>query len=142
MSDPIDVVDPSPRAIKNMVVQLGSKRYEKAVSSCKFTPSVPSAVEFRGGTPDAVYKDQGSATWDAVITAAADYEDPDSFFNFCLDHEGETATITYKPDAAGTFARQADITIVAPEIGGDVGAFPTVTLTMPCLTKPKAPAAG
>jgi hypothetical protein len=130
------LIDPSPKAIKNMLVQVGTNQYEKAVSSCKFTPTAPSAVEFRGGTPDAVYTDQGSATWAAVITAAQDWEDEDSFVNFCLDHEGESATITYKPDAAGAFGLTATITIVAPEVGGDIGAFPTTTLTMPCNQKP------
>lgn len=130
------VIDPSPQAIKNMLVQVGTDSYEKAVSSCKFTPSAPSAVEFRGGTPDAVYKDQGAATYDAVITAVQDYEDEDSFVNFCFDHAGEQATITFKPEASGTFGVTADITIAAPEIGGDVGAYPVTTLTMPCNNKP------
>lgn len=130
------VINPSPKAIKNMLVQIGTDSYEKAVSSCKFVPSAPSPVEFRGGTPDAVYTDQAPSTWAAQITLAQDYEDEDSFFNFCLDHEGETATITYKPDAAGTFGMTAPVTIVAPEVGGDVGAFPTTSLTFPCNAKP------
>lgn len=135
------VIDPSPKAIKNMVVQLGTDSYEKAVSSCKFVPTAPGAVEFRGGTPDAVYTDQAAATWAAQITAAQDFEDADSFVNFCLDHEGETATITFKPDAAGTFGLTADVTIVAPEVGGDVGTFPTTSLTFPCNAKPTRVAA-
>ena len=65
----------------------------------------------------------------ANVTLIQDWENPDSLFNFCLAHAGETLAAEYTPVAGGgdTAAR---ITIVPPTIGGAVGVFVESTLAM------------
>lgn len=117
---------PTPQ--KNLVLTIGTDSYEQHVSSVAFVPS-QSSIEWKGGTPDAVFTDVSSPSWVCNVTAVQDWNTPDSLFNYLLDNEGAQATVTYKPDAAGTFGITSEITLVAPQIGGAVNAYNEATLS-------------
>jgi hypothetical protein len=119
----------SPQVQKNLTLLVGTDSYEKHVSAVAWEPSI-AQQEWRGGTPDAVFTDSGAPTWVANITLIQDWENPDSFFNFCLEHAGESVTAEYHPVAGGQFKITATITIVPPTIGGPVGEFVEATLAM------------
>lgn len=118
----------SPTPQKNLLLTIGTDSYEQHVSTVAFVPT-STAITWRGGTPDAVFTDTTSPTWVCNVTAVQDWENPASLFNFLLDNAGETAQVTYKPDAAGLFGVAAEITIVAPQIGGAVNAYNESTLS-------------
>lgn len=122
-------VDVTPIMQKNLVLTIGTSSYEKHVSSVSWEPS-SSQQEWRGGTPDAVFTDSAAPTWTANVTMIQDWENPDSMFNFCLQHAGEQVSATYKPDSDGAFSIVATITIVPPTIGGPVGQFVESTIQM------------
>ena len=119
----------TPKVLKNLTLLVGTDSYEKHVSSVAWEPSIEQQT-WRGGTPDATFTDSGAPTWVANVTLIQDWENPDSFFNFCLAHAGETVTTEYRPVAGGQFKITADITIVPPTIGGAVGAFTEATIAM------------
>ena len=119
----------SPQVQKNLTLLVGTDSYEKHVSAVAWEPSI-TQQEWRGGTPDAVFTDSGAPTWVANVTLIQDWENPDSFFNFCLAHAGESIVAVYTPVAGGEFNITATITIVPPTIGGPVGEFVEATLAM------------
>jgi hypothetical protein len=119
----------SPEVQKNLQLMIGSDEYQKHVSSVAWEPST-SQVEWRGGTPDAVFTDSAAPTWTANFVLIQDWENPDSLFNFLLAHAGESAEISYKPVAAGEFSIDATVTLVAPAIGGAVGQYVEATVVM------------
>lgn len=119
-----------PRSIKNFRLKLAESNYELHASNVNWTKTT-NQVEWKGGTPDAVYADSTVGSHLANITLVHDYENQDSLFNFMIDHEGEQASVEYKPDADGTFTQTATITIVAPDVGGAVGAFGESTVACP-----------
>lgn len=122
-------IDVAPRAQKNLRLSIGADTFEKHVSSVQWAPS-SSTVEWRGGTPDAVFTDITSETWTASVTLIQDWETEDSLANFLLEHAGEKVTAAYKPDADGTFEITAEITLASPAIGGAVNAFNESTVAM------------
>lgn len=123
-----------PRTIKNFVLELEGDTYEKHANNVNWTKTT-NTVEWRGGTPDAIYTDSTVGSHVCNITLVHDYENPDSLFNWMIDHEGQQVEVQYKPDVAGTFTQTATITIVAPDAGGAAGAFGESTVACPS-TKP------
>lgn len=129
-------IEADPRVVKNIRVKIGDDNYELHVQSVKFARTVPKPVTYQGGTPDAQYSGSSSSSDHAVkIKIPHDYENADSAYNFFRGNEGATAVLEYKPDADGAYTETATITIVAPDPGGDYGAFHESELTMPS-TKP------
>lgn len=122
-------IDVAPRAQKNLKLTIGADTFEKHVSSVQWTPS-SSTVEWRGGTPDAVFTDTTAETWTANVTLIQDFETEDSLANFLLENAGEKVTAKYKPQADGDFEITADITLSSPAIGGAVNAFNESTVAM------------
>jgi len=112
----------SPKVMKNLRLKVGDDNYETHVSSVDWTPS-SSQQTWQGGTPEASFTDSSASTWVCNITAVQDFETPDSFVNFCLEHEGEQVGIEFQRDAADTHKFTSTITIVAPKIGGTVGQY-------------------
>lgn len=123
------VMPVSPEVQKNLQLMIGLDEYQKHVSSVSWEPST-SQVEWRGGTPDAVFTDSAAPTWTANFVLIQDWENPDSLFNFLLAHAGETAEVSYKPVAAGEFSIAATVTLAAPAIGGAVGQYVEATIVM------------
>lgn len=124
----------APRTTKNMRLRVGANNYEKHANNVKWGKSTTN-VEWRGGTPDAVFSDSSVGSHTCSITLVHDYQNPDSLFNWMIDHEGEQVEVEWKPDPSGAFTQTATITIVAPDTGGAIGAFGEDTLACPS-TKP------
>lgn len=122
-------IDVAPRAQKNLKLTIGLDTYEKHVSNVQWLPA-GSTIEWRGGTPDAVFTDVTSPTWTANITLVQDWETEDSLANFLLDMAGEKVEVKYKPDADGRFEITATITLAPPAIGGAVNEFNESTVAM------------
>lgn len=122
-------IDVAPVAQKNLQLTVGTDTYEKHVSSVQWTPA-SSTIEWRGGTPDAVFTDVSSPTWTANLTLVQDWETEDSLCNFLLDHAGEQVLVKYKPQVDGDFEITATVTITPPAIGGAVNAFNESTVAM------------
>ena len=122
-------IEAAPRLVKHIEFTVGTSSYSKHVNSVRYARS-SSMQEWRGGTPDAVYSDETSPTYTCEIIGIQDWESDDSLCNFLLDHEGETLTMKYKPHHDGAVAFESEVKIVAPEIGGAVGAYNEFTVTM------------
>lgn len=125
----------APRLVRHITLTVGNTSFSKHVNNCTFTPTASSS-EWRGGTPDAVFTDSPPASWANALTFVQDWETENSLCNYMLEHDGEKADIIYKPQAEGSVSFLAEVTIVAPTIGGAVGAFNESTVTMPS-TRPE-----
>jgi len=123
-----------PRSIKNFLLQIGTDTYELHASTVVWGKTT-TQVQWKGGTPDAVYTDSVVGDHLCNITLVHDYQNEDSLFNWMIDHEGEQAEVTYRPDADGDFVQTATITVVAPDVGAAVGTFGESTIACPS-TKP------
>ena len=123
------------RLVKQISLQVGTDHFSKHVNNCTYTPS-SSQQEWRGGTPDAVFTDSTASTWALALTFIQDWETEQSLCNFLLEHEGESATLTYMPHADGEVSFTSTVQLVAPTIGGAVGSFNESTVTLGS-TKPE-----
>ncbi len=119
----------TPRLVKHISLTVGTDSFSKHVNSVKYARSA-SMQEWRGGTPEAVFTDETSPTYTVEMTGIQDWETATSLCNFLLEHEGETADFEYKPHFDGKVSFISEVTIVAPEIGGPVGAYNEFTVTM------------
>ena len=124
----------APRAIKHLSIVIDDVEYNRHVNDFKVTPTTPT-VNWKGGTPDALYADSGPSTHVATANLVHDYQNPESFYNFLLEHQGEQASIAYKPDIDGVFTATTTVTLVPPIIGGVVDNFNSSTVSMGA-TKP------
>lgn len=124
----------TPTAVKNMLVKIGADSFELHANNVKWSKNT-TQVEWQGGTPSANYVDVVESTHACAINLVHDYQNEDSLFNFLIDHEGETAVVTYRPDAEGDFVQTATLTLVAPDTGGEMRKHHESTVTCPS-TKP------
>ncbi len=116
------------RPQKDLTLQIGADSYEAHVSNVLFSNST-STISWQGGSPDALLSDTVEGPWTAAITMVQDWQNPDSLCNFMLEHAGEVASVTYKPQQDGAFAVEAEITLVSPAIGGPVNQYNESTVT-------------
>lgn len=114
--------------------------YNRHCSSFVVTPT-QNQLTWKGGTEDAVLRDVAAPEWAAAAVMVQDVDNTESLFNLMLDHAGEKATIRYMPNSEGKFAREIDVTLVAPAWGGEIGAYATATCTMPVEGQPRKPEA-
>ncbi|GLK17742.1 hypothetical protein [Herbiconiux flava] len=140
MAAPIAV---KPIVLRDIIVSLDGKRFERAVSSAAFTPSA-STVTWQGGTPDSTFTDVSPATWTCGLTFAQDWVTPGSLALYLHANEGKTVPGIFAPQNGIGPTFTADIVITAGAIGGAIGAVPEGTVTLGCQGKPQivpAPAA-
>lgn len=104
-------------AVKNMRLRIGAHNYELHANNVQWTPNI-TQLRWPGGTPEAEVLDAILEGWACAVTVAHDYQNPDSLYNFMLQHAGETAEIEWRPDPAGPFVTEATIVVVPPAIGG------------------------
>ncbi|MDH6181814.1 hypothetical protein M2152_001996 [Microbacteriaceae bacterium SG_E_30_P1] len=123
-------VPATPAAVKNMRLQIGTDTFELHANNVLWSKNTQQ-VQWQGGTPDASYSDLSEDTHACAINLVNDYQNEDSLFNFLIDHAGETAAISYRPDAEEDFVQTATITLVAPNTGGGMRAFHEQTVTCP-----------
>lgn len=123
------------KSVKNIRLKIGTTdTYELHANNVTWSKNT-TTTEWNGGTPDASYSDSVVTSHTCAITLAKDYQNEDSLFNWMIDHEGETVTIEYRPDAEADFVQTATITVVAPDTGGAMRQFHEQTVTCPS-TKP------
>ena len=125
----------NPRLVKHITLTIGDVMFSKHVNNVLFTPS-SSTQTWQGGTPDATFSESTTPTYTCDLTGIQDWETEDSLCNFLLEHEGEVASLEYKPQASGTVTFAADVTIAAPPVGGAVGVYNEFSVSMGS-TKPE-----
>lgn len=124
----------TPLFMKDVLFQVGTDSYEKALSQVEFVPA--SSVEtFTALSPGAVYTDASPATWTCVLTFVQDWGTADSLCNYLFDNEGSTVSATFEPIAGGPTIT-ADIVIVPGSIGGTIGGATTSSVTLGVVGKP------
>lgn len=126
------------KVLKHLTLTIGTDSYSGHVSSAQLTPS-SGTVEWRGGTPEAVLTDTTAATWTFVLAVLQDYT-AGSLFRYLLEHEGETATVTFKPNADDDFTEYFQATIAAPAVGGAVNQYNESQVTLGVQGKPSTTA--
>lgn len=101
--------------------------YQAAISGVTFTPT-SSAASWTGIGGDA-YTEQSSPTWVAGIDYVQDWDTPDSFSNFLMEHSGETLPCSFTPKRGGR-PLTANLSIVPGPIGGAGQAYATATVSL------------
>lgn len=104
-------------AVKNMRLRIGAHNYELHANNVQWTPNI-TRTRWQGGTPEAIVLESNVDGWEAALTVAHDYQNPDSLYNFLLQHAGESAEIEWRPDPTGPFVTEATIVLEPPAIGG------------------------
>lgn len=102
--------------------------YAGSCSSVRAEPG-GSTSTFYGMKPRAVYSERGD--WQLAIAFADDYDAADSLWSFLYDHEGEQATIEFRPRADGV-GFSVDATLLSGGIGGETRNVATSTVTLEC----------
>lgn len=132
-------IEVSPIVLRNVLLTLGTDGYQKHVSGVTFTPS-GSIISWSGLTPDAQFSFPSTITWTCVLNYAQDWETPNSLSRFLFEHEGETISAVFEPEAGGQ-GFTAEIIVLPGAIGGDVNTVPVGSVTLGVKGRPKlAPA--
>jgi len=128
-----------PIVLKNATFKVGTDNYEAATSGVTFVPSTStSTVTFKGLTPTASFSfpTTSPSEWVCNIDYAQDWSTATSLSNYLHDHEGETVTVEFVPEAGtGAPSFTADVTIAPGQIGGSVDQVATSSVSLGC-TKP------
>lgn len=119
-----------PFVLKDALLKIDADNFEAAVSEVRFTPS-SSQQTFKGIAPNSSKTDTTLASWVCVLSFAQDWDEPASLANKLLENEGDTVAAEFIPRNGGPGSTKftANITLVAPEIGGAVDAFATSSVT-------------
>jgi hypothetical protein len=130
----------NPLYMSESKITIGGTAFEAEISSVKLTPTTPSAT-FKGLKRGSSFTKSGLASWVAGLNFGQDHEAATSLSNYLFDHEGEELPYTIEPIDGGTgFA--GTLIAQAGEIGGDVDAFGTASVTLPVQGKPTRTFAG
>jgi hypothetical protein len=127
------------RVQKNLRIKVGTDNYEKQVNNVNWPGKT--GLRWRGGTPDAVVMDTAAIDETCNITLIEAPGDPESFWSFCFDHDGEEAEVEYLYDADDEVKFTATIMILRPQLGGPVNQFNEVTIAFPSTPPVKVPVA-
>lgn len=119
-----------PFVLKDAVFTVETDSYEAHVSTVKFTPTVET-ITWVGLTPSSAFSDSSSATWECALSLAQDWTTANSLAQYLLDHAGESVQAVFSPKGAttGSPVFTATITLVPPEIGGDVNTVQVSSVT-------------
>lgn len=130
----------NPTYMTESKVTLGANDFEAEVSGFRLTPTYSSG-EWKGLAPGSVFQKSGKAVWALGLNFGQDHEAATSLSTYLFEHEGEEVAYSVEPLDGGT-AFSGTLIAQAGEIGGDVDAFGTASVTMPVLGKPtRTPAA-
>lgn len=117
-----------PLYLRDMTFTVAADDYAKHVSAVTLTPST-SQVQWKGGTPDAVFTRTTTPTWTCDLGYAQDWESADSLSRYLWEHQGETVSVVFEPEAGGT-SWAVDINIVPGAIGGTIDSFGAATVSL------------
>lgn len=128
---------PTPIAVKPLYLknaQFAAKldentenEYQAAISGVTFTPT-SSAASWTGIGGNS-FTEQATPTWVAGIDYVQDWDSPDSFSNFLMEHSGETLPCTFTPRKGGR-PLEANLSIVPGPIGGAGQAYATASVSL------------
>lgn len=120
--------------LNDVVVTIDGDSYQPAVSSVSIV-AANSLVRFKGMTPGASYSKPTASEFSFDLTAAADWEDPDSLANRLYDGAGDEVTMTFAPKAGGT-SFSGTVVLVEPSVGGSEGGIETFSVSLGVIGKP------
>lgn len=124
----------NPILLTNVLFSVESDSYEKHVSSVEFAPT-SSVVNWKGLTPSSVFSFGTTATWQANVSFAQDWETENSLSQYLFANEGQEIDVIFEPVSGG--ARFSATLIVAPgSIGGSVDSVAVSTVTLGVKGKP------
>lgn len=113
--------------LKDVVFTVDGDDYEAALSQVVLTPQTNTAT-WQGLTPAAKYTDIAVTGWTCQTTNVQDWDDPDSFSNYCLANAGQTKSVTFRPRRGGV-GFTVQLIIAPPTIGGQVNQWATSQIT-------------
>ncbi|MDR7113883.1 hypothetical protein J2X03_003785 [Microbacterium trichothecenolyticum] len=119
-----------PLVLKDVLLKIATDNYEKHVSGVSWVPTA-AQIQWQGLTPDAVFSDVANATWALTLNYVQDWETEDSLAQYLFEHEGETIEMVFTPvKGTGKKTFTADVTITPGQIGGEVNAYATTSVTL------------
>lgn len=119
-----------PLVLKDVLLKIAADNYEKHVSGVTFVPS-SSQIQWQGLTPDAAFTDVANATWAVTLNYVQDWETDDSLSQYLYENEGETVEMVFTPvKGAGKKTFTVNVTITPGQIGGEVNAYATTSVTL------------
>jgi len=119
------------KKIANIDFTIDGINYGRHTPEASWAPTVQT-INYQGGTEDSKVQDLDVTGWVCNLRVPQDMQNPDSLFNFLIDHAGETVEVTYKPDPLAPFTLTADIVLPPPgQLGGARGAFAEMTIACP-----------
>lgn len=127
-------IEVQPIVLRDCLLSIAADSYEKHVSGVTITPST-GTVSFNGLTPDATFTFPTATTWGAQLDYAQDWETANSLSRYLFDHAGEQVTMLFEPKAGG-LGWQVDVFIAPGQIGGQVNAVATASVTLGVVGKP------
>lgn len=134
-------IDVTASRFKEFEVLMPTDDFAPAIASCAIVPAQDTST-WKGGTPDAVFTDVSSPTWTCAMRIAQDSLNADSLFLYLLEHAGETIEgVRFTPIAGGR-TWELDLTLAAPQIGGDIDAWAEATMTHAVQGRPRLVTAG
>lgn len=123
-------IDVKPLVLKDVFLKIAADNYEKHVSGVMWVPSSPTST-WQGLTPSASFSDTGTATYVCTLNYVQDWETEDSLSQYLHEHEGETIEMVFTPvKGSGKKTFTADVTIVPGQIGGEVNAYATTSVSL------------
>lgn len=126
----MSTIEVKPLVLKDVLLKIAADNYEKHVSGVMWVPSSPTA-SWQGLVPAASFTDTGTATYQLTLNYVQDWETDDSLAQYLHEHEGQTVEMVFTPvKGTGKKTFTADVTIVPGQIGGEVNAYATTSVTL------------
>jgi hypothetical protein len=119
-----------PIVLKDVDLTFETDNYAAHTSSAVFTPTTPS-VSWQGLSPNATFTETGSESWTLTLEVAQDWTSVNSLARRLFDGAGTKETVKFAPKkGAGLPVFTAEVTLVAPAIGGAVNEYATSQVVM------------
>lgn len=119
-----------PLVLKDVLLKIAVDNYEKHVSGVMWVPTA-AQIQWQGLTPEAVFTDVANATWALTLNYVQDWETEDSLSQYLFENEGETVEMVFTPvKGTGNKTFTAQVTITPGQIGGEVNAYATTSVTL------------
>jgi hypothetical protein len=128
-------IQPTPRVLKDMLLQLGADNFELQVAEATWAPTANSQ-SWRAIGGNKTYSDVDAAVWALTIRLAQDHETAGSLNDYLYDNEGTKQTAILKPVSGSGSSYQGIVTITPAGIGGAAGTWAEGTVALPTDGKP------
>jgi len=122
------VVTVSPFILKDVILEIAVNEYQAACSSVEFT-NTTNIVRFTG-LGNNTHTVASTPEWSCVITFAQDWETAGSLSQYLLANAGAKVPAEFKPQSGSGPSFTANLTLVAPNIGGTGGAIAVSSVTL------------